>query len=181
MVELIFETHSTSTDNEQDIASGCSDPKLSAAGERQAQELGERYRDVKLVAVYCSALRRSYETGYLAFEGSNVPLLTDARLNECDYGTMTRFSSVVIEHEKMNRIERPFPGGQSYLETTENVKAFLKDVVLRHQDKTILVIGHRATQYGLEQVLNHKSLAKVVAAPFRWQPGWHYEVPEFVN
>ena len=41
-MRLIYETHSTSTDNEIGVASGQNDPDLSATGERQAFDLGER-------------------------------------------------------------------------------------------------------------------------------------------
>src|SRR5574340_1235260 len=41
-VSIVFETHSTSTDNERWLASGWRDCALSAAGRRQARELGQR-------------------------------------------------------------------------------------------------------------------------------------------
>ncbi len=37
-----------------------------------------------------------------------------------------------------------------------------------------LIIGHRATQYGLEYWINGKSLEEIVRAPFTWQLGWTY-------
>lgn len=42
-VTIIFETHSTSFDNEAGIASGHNDVDLSEMGLRQATGLGERY------------------------------------------------------------------------------------------------------------------------------------------
>ena len=41
-VEIVFETHSTTTDNERWVASGWLDGQLSPLGHRQAKELGER-------------------------------------------------------------------------------------------------------------------------------------------
>jgi hypothetical protein len=44
----------------------------------------------------------------------------------------------------------------------------------------IMVIGHRATQYGIEHVLNGVPLEKLVSPEaldaWKWQPGWVYEV-----
>jgi len=41
--EIIFESHSTSVDNEKGVASGQLDPALSEKGKNQAIELGKRY------------------------------------------------------------------------------------------------------------------------------------------
>ena len=39
-----------------------------------------------------------------------------------------------------------------------------------------MVIGHRATQYGLEHWINGIPLEKVISAPWQWQPGWEYQL-----
>ena len=83
---LFFETHATSVDNEQGIASGWHDAELSTSGWTQAVELGGRYAHEDLAAVLCSDLQRSYRTGEIAFGERGLPLLRDARLRECDYG-----------------------------------------------------------------------------------------------
>ena len=49
-VTIIFETHSTSLDNEAGIASGHNDVDLSEMGLRQAKELAERYVDESIAA-----------------------------------------------------------------------------------------------------------------------------------
>ena len=62
MVEIVFEAHSTTLDNESRLASGWFDVGLSELGKRQAKELGERYKDEVFDAVFCSDLQRSYKT-----------------------------------------------------------------------------------------------------------------------
>ena len=66
MVTIIFEAHSTSLDNEAKLASGHNDVELSELGRKQSKELGERYADQSFDAIYCSDLRRSYETAQAA-------------------------------------------------------------------------------------------------------------------
>ena len=61
-VELVYETHSTSVDNECGIATGWLPGELSASGREQARLLGERRRDDGIAAVYASDLRRAIET-----------------------------------------------------------------------------------------------------------------------
>jgi len=54
------------------------------------------------------------------------------------------------------------------------VLEFYKELKNKYPDKTILIIGHRATHYGLEILLNNKTIEKCLEAPFEWQPYWEY-------
>src|ERR1700758_1453422 len=86
-IELVFETHSTTEDNKRGRATGWLPGRLSEQGRAQARELGRRALD-GIAAVFCSDLRRAVQTAELAFDGSDVPLLHDWRLRECDYGEL---------------------------------------------------------------------------------------------
>ena len=87
-VNVVFETHSTSVDNEDGIATGWLEGRLSGSGREQAKELGARRRDDGLAIVFTSDLRRAVETAELAFAGSPIPIERDRRLRECNYGSM---------------------------------------------------------------------------------------------
>jgi len=39
-----------------------------------------------------------------------------------------------------------------------------------------MIIGHRATQYGLEHWIKGVPIKDVVTASWKWQPGWKYEL-----
>ena len=56
---LCFETHSTTVDNERGRATGWLPGELSRHGRTQAQQLGQRRRDVWVAAVFCSDLARA--------------------------------------------------------------------------------------------------------------------------
>jgi alpha-ribazole phosphatase/probable phosphoglycerate mutase len=85
-IEVVFETHSTSEDNEQGRASGWLPGRLSGRGRAQALDLGRRRCGDGIAAVFSSDLGRAVETASIAFGGSGVPVLYDWRLRECDYG-----------------------------------------------------------------------------------------------
>src|SRR4051812_19249490 len=87
-VEIIYETHSITTDNEVGTATGWLPGRLSEDGRRLAHELGERHRDDNLAAIIVSDLARAVETAEIAFAGSDIPMHQDARLRECNYGTL---------------------------------------------------------------------------------------------
>jgi broad specificity phosphatase PhoE len=146
---IIFETHSTTMDNEAGIASGWDDVSLSELCIQQAKNLGTRYAGQSFDGIFCSDLQRSHKTAELAF-GNTLPIIRDVRLRECDYGHLTRKSAEHIASEKMTRIHQPFPNGESYVQVAKRIKSFLDGAKADYDAGQIMVIGHRATQYGLE-------------------------------
>jgi hypothetical protein len=59
VIQVVFETHSTSADNERGVASGWSHSRLSARGRNFAREPGRRRRHDGIDAVFSSDLRRA--------------------------------------------------------------------------------------------------------------------------
>ena len=175
MVTIIFESHSTTFDNEAYRSSGHNDVALSSTGVSQAKELGERYKDKKFDAIFCSDLQRSFKTAEIAF-GENFPITKDKRLRECDYGDLTQHPSSEVDPQKVKYISKPFPNGESYEQTAKRMKSFLEDLLKNYDNKTVMIIGHRATQYGLEHWIKGLSLEKIISTSWKWQPGWTYEL-----
>ena len=135
MVEIIFEAHGTSYDNETKLSSGWYDVDLSELGKRQAKELGKRYKDEPIDVVFCSDLQRSYKTAEIAFAKRSVPIIQDKRLRECDYGDLTRHPSEEVESLKAERISKSCRGGESYEQTTERMRNFLQDLLRDYSGK----------------------------------------------
>lgn len=175
MIELVFEAHGTTLDNEAHKASGWHDVRLSPLGEKQSKEMGERYSNEQLDAVFCSDLERAYQSGILAFKQDPRLIYIDWRLRECDYGDLTQHSSEEVDKLKFEHIVKPFPNGESYEQAGERVKSFLNDLLNVFDGKRVMVIGHRATQFGIEHWVNGKSYQELTTMPFKWQPGWTYK------
>lgn len=175
MVEIIFEAHGTTLDNEAHKSSGQFDVALSPLGEKQSKEMGERYESEHFDAIFCSDLQRSYKSAEIGF-GDKFPIIKDARLRECDYGDLTQGPSEEVDKQKIQRILEPFPSGESYTQTTERIRSFLVDLLRNYDRKRVMIIGHRATQYGLDNLINNISLERLVSTHFKWQPGWRYKL-----
>ena len=173
MVTIIFEPHGTTFDNEVHLASGHYDVDLTPLGERQSMEMGERYKDDNFDVIFCSDLKRAYRSAAIGF-GTKFPIIRDARLRECDYGDFTRRPSAEVDPEKPKRITTPFPNGESYEQSTARMRRFLEELLRAYDGKRIMVIGHRATQYALENLIMGQPLTEVIPAPWKWQPGWTY-------
>lgn len=173
MVTIIFESHSTTLDNEAHVSSGQHDIDLFELGIKQSYELGKRYKNNHFDAIFCSDLLRSYKSAELAF-GDRFPIIKDARLRECDYGDLTCHPSSERDREKPKRISVPFPNGESYEDATRRMKTFLEDLLKNYNGKKVMIVGHRATQYGLEHWIKGVSVSEAVTTPWKWQPGWEY-------
>lgn len=180
MVTIIFESHSTTLDNETHLSSGHFDVELSELGIKQSKELGERYKNENFEAIFCSDLQRSYKTAEIAFSGRGLPIIKDPRLRECDYGDLTRLSSEEVDREKPKHINVPFPKGESYEDTAKRMRNFLEDLLKNYNGKKVMIIGHRATQYGLEHWLKGISVYNAVTALWKWQSGWTYLLEKLV-
>ena len=136
-VEIVFEAHGTTFDNETHRSSGWFNVELSPLGKKQSEELGKRYLNENFDAIFTSDLKRAVETAQIAFKDRNFNIIKDKRLRECNYGDFTQGPSSQV-------------------------------------DKKVMIIGHRATQYGLENLILGKPLEEVIPALWSWQPGWKY-------
>ncbi len=173
---IVFETHSWSEDNDRGIATGWLPGRLSTRGRALAAELGERRRNDGIAAVFTSDLRRAVETADIAFEGTGIPVLHDWRLRECDYGTGNGTPSAVLHQRRQDYLDQPYPGGESWRQAVHRVGRFLNDVPLRWNGQRVLVIGHVATRWALDNLLNGVPLKELVVQDFGWREGWEYEL-----
>ena len=173
-VEVVYETHSTSVDNERGIATGWLDGELSARGREQALELGRRRRHDGISAVYASDLGRAVETAEIAFGGTDFPVRYDPRLRECDYGDLNGAPVDEVARVRRRHIDEPFPRGESYRQVVERTRAFLDDVTVRHDGERIVVIAHSANRWALDHLVHGTPIEELVDAPFQWQEGWLY-------
>jgi alpha-ribazole phosphatase/probable phosphoglycerate mutase len=173
-IRIVFETHSTSEDNENGIATGWLPGLLSELGREQAADLGVRRRADGIAAVFSSDLARSAETAGIAFRGSAIPVLLDWRLRECDYGQLNGSPAAELHVHRAEFVDTPYPGGESWRQAAERMASFVADLPLRWSGQRVLVIGHVATRWGLEHLLLGTPLEDLAISDFDWQPGWEY-------
>jgi broad specificity phosphatase PhoE len=174
MIEVVFETHSLSEDNDAGIASGWSHSRLSARGRDLARQLGERRRSDGIAAVFASDLRRAAETADIAFAGTRIPVFLDWRLRECDYGERNAGPAERQLRDRPNFLDVPYPGGESWRQAVARVGRFLEDLPTRWDGTRVLIIGHVATRWALEHQLAGRRLEDLIDDDFHWREGWEY-------
>lgn len=175
-VDIVFETHSLTEDNERGISTGWLDGRLSTNGRRLAAELGRRRLNDPLTAVYTSDLGRAVETATIAFGDGHLPILKDWRLRECNYGALNGAPAEHLERERSLRLDVPFPSGESWREAVERHGWFLNDMLRRHDGDRILVIGHIATRWALDHFIDGHRLEDLVEQSLNWQEGWTHHL-----
>lgn len=173
-VEIVYETHSITTDNENGFATGHLPGQLSDAGRSLAEDLGQRRGADGFAMVFTSDLARAVETAEIAFAGTGTPIRQDPRLRECNYGTLNGMPVSDLARIRSQHIRHPFPGGQSYQDVVDQTRDFLGEVARDWDGRKILIVAHSANRWALENLLNGIALQDLVDAPFAWQEGWHY-------
>jgi 2,3-bisphosphoglycerate-dependent phosphoglycerate mutase len=175
-IEVVFETHSMTVDNEQGRATGWLPGQLSAQGQAQARQLGRRRADDGITAVFSSDLARAAQTASIAFGQSAVPVLHDWRLRECDYGSCNGMPASGLHAGRHEHLDQPYPGGESWRQAITRVHRFLTDLPLRWNGCRVLVIGHVATRWGLDHFINGVPLENLAQEDFAWGEGWEYRI-----
>ena len=177
-VRLVYETHAITTDNEAGIATGWLPGQLSDAGLAAARELGDRRRDDGIDAIYVSDLFRALETVEVAFAGSSIPVVVDARLRECNYGDLNGAPVARLDMERLDHLERPWPGGESYEDVVARTRSLLADLRAERDGERVLLIAHSANRWAIQHLLLGVNLVDAMTAPFAWQPGWEFELTD---
>ena len=172
-VEVVYETHSISVDNESGHATGWLPGELSDRGREAAARLGDRRRNDGLSVVYTSDLRRAVHTAEIAFAGAEIPIIRDARLRECNYGAL---NGRPREEVHAYGIDERYPDGETWREAVERVEGFLRELPDEHDGERVLIVAHMSAWYALERLANGRTLEDVVGTRMNWQEGWEYSL-----
>jgi broad specificity phosphatase PhoE len=177
-VKITYFPHGTTIDNETGTATGWLPGELSEKGIEQSKNLGKLVADRKFDVVFCSDLKRAFDSANLAF-GGKYEIVIDKRLRECNYGDFCGHPSTFLTH-RADFIDKPFPNGESYKDAGKRMQDFLDFLKKNYQGKHVIIIGHHATQSALEVLLNGKTWERAFAEDWRntksWQPGWEYAI-----
>lgn len=177
MIKITYFVHGATADNELDLASGWDDVELSELGISQAKQLGQKVKTKKFDAIFCSDLKRSIDSAKLAF-GNQTKIIADRRLREANYGEFTKLPASQFKNRLTDYLDKPFPGGESYLDVEKRLIDFLRYLKTQHEQKHIAIVAHQAPQLALEVLLNGKTWPQAIDQDWRktktWQPGWDY-------
>ena len=138
--------HGETVWNAQRRISGRTDVELTELGRSQAQTLAENMKDKSLDLIIASPMIRAQETAKAVARVCGVPIITDERLIEQDYGIYEGVYMSAPEFQKFLENKRRFafryPSGESMMDVAHRVYGFFHDIKRDYDGKTILLVSH---------------------------------------
>ncbi len=178
-VIITYFVHGTTTDNKQDLATGCSPGVLSELGVRQAKELGKLVSSQNFDVIFCSDLKRAVDFTRIGFS-DKCKIIQDKRLRECDYGDLTGKSAKGFKDDMEKYVNNPFPNGERFKDVEKRIADFIKFLKQNYNGKHIAIVAHQGPQLALDVLVEGKTWKQAIDEDWRkkkaWQPGWEYVV-----
>lgn len=178
MSMLILVRHGESEWNALEKLTGQADVVLTEDGKRQAQEIGDKLRDVHIDKAYISELQRTSET-LSEIQACRdikepIPFIKSASLNERSFGILTgeNKSDVIAKmgadaYTKMLKgWNIQAPSGESLEMVYERVIPYFKQNILKdlRDNKDILIVSHHQTLRSLVKYfenISHHEIADI--------------------
>lgn len=178
-MKITYFVHSTTTDNENGLATGWLQGELSEQGIEQSHKLRQMLKGKEFDAIYSSDLHRAIQSAEIFFD-SSIARFTDERLRECNYGDLDGTPADSFKkNQEQNFILTPYPGGECYKDVEQRIRLFLNDLSKTNLSN-VAIVAHQAPQLALNVIIKGLSWEQAIAQDWRktnkWQPGWEYEI-----
>ncbi len=152
MTQIILARHGNTPWNKDKIFRGSKDIPLDAQGMQEAWALGNWLKDETIHAAYTSPLSRSRETAKAIAQHHKIEVADLPGLADLCYGdwegiplkeVKVKYADLYRQWEAAPHTVR-FPNGETLEELRTRGLAGVEEVVARHPDQTVLLVGHRA-------------------------------------
>jgi probable phosphoglycerate mutase len=150
---LLLVRHGATQLTAENRFSGAVGVDLSDEGRRQAHRLAERLADDPICAVYASPLSRTVETAEIVARPHGIAPVHRDGLREISHGRWEGLTRDEVESRFPGEYEDweadPFTfapeGGESGLAVLARALPVIREIVLAHEGKNVLVVSHKAT------------------------------------
>jgi probable phosphoglycerate mutase len=137
----------------EDRFSGAENVFLSEEGRAQAERLAQRLADDDIAAIYTSPLDRTMETANILARPHQITPVQRDGLREISHGHWEGMSRKDVEQDFREEYlaweEDPFTfapeGGESGISVLARALPVIREIVVTHADKNIVVVSHKAT------------------------------------
>ena len=153
ITRLYLIRHGATELSAEDRFAGGTDVDLSSQGRWQAERLSIRLADDKIVAIYCSPMRRTVETASIVARPHGLTPIPRDELREIHHGGWETLRRDEVEdrfpEEYAAWQEDPFTfaprGGESGLSVMARALPVIREIVSRHRGENVAVVSHKAT------------------------------------
>lgn len=152
MTRIILARHGNTPWNKDKIFRGSKDVPLDDQGREEARALAEWLKDETIHAAYTSPLSRSRDTAQAIAQHHGIEVKDLPGLADLCYGdwegvalkdVKVKYADLYRQWEAAPHTVR-FPKGESLEELRTRALNAVDEVVKRHPDQTVLLVGHRA-------------------------------------
>ena len=148
-MRLILTRHGETEENAASIMQGHLPGKLSALGKKQARQVALRLKDEKIDFIYSSDLSRTSETAKeIAKYHPQAPITFTKELRE-------RYLAE-FQGKKKSEFDAKSKNVETLKEMYVRAKKFLHQVLSKHHQDTLLVVGHNGINKALIAVITSK-------------------------
>ncbi len=143
-MKLYVTRHGQTDFNKQDRILGTTDIDINETGLQQAHELAEKVAGLNVDIMIVSPMKRTQTTAHIVAEKTGLPIITEPRLREWDYGeyeTLPRFTEG-FEESKINFAMRMGKNGESVLQLAHRIYSALDDIIKNYSNKNVLIVCH---------------------------------------
>jgi broad specificity phosphatase PhoE len=147
---LFLVRHGETTWNAERRIQGRTEAPLSVRGQRQAYAVAAALQSRRVVAVYCSGLRRAYDTAACVGAAHRLEPRVTTALREVDLGAWQEQIPDSLPPEERARYRawhdapaatRP-PGGETLAETLRRVAPAVDGILAAHRGQTVVLVTH---------------------------------------
>ena len=140
---------------------GRTDVALSKLGRAHAAAIADALREERIDALYSSDLSRALETARPVAAAHAIPVLSDARLREFDFGAWEglTWDEIVAANPHLAgrgstaaKLYAP-QGGESFAEVRRRIESFISEARARHSGGRIAVVTHAGPLHAALSVL----------------------------
>lgn len=142
----IYSTRHGQTDyNKNELILGTTDIELNEQGVAQAHGLAERIAEMGCIdVIIASPMKRAMKTAMIVSEKTGIPVISDERLREWNYGRFegkSRFTEGFAEN-KIDYGVRMGKTGESLLQLSHRVYSALDDIIRQYDGQSVLIVSH---------------------------------------
>lgn len=154
MTQLWLIRHGETDWNVTQRFQGSSDQPLNAKGIAQAEAAIPRLKNMRFDAIYCSDLQRATRTAeiMLTDHPQQAHIVHDERLREIDFGIFEGLTFAEIREKYPKELDiwegdrdKSPHGGETISAVVGRTTAVMDDILQRHPDERVLLIGHGGT------------------------------------
>lgn len=180
MAQLIIFRHGESLWNLENRFTGWADVGLTEKGVREAEEAGEKLRNITLNVGYASALKRTQQTLLIALKKADqerIPVVFTEALNERKYGDLQglnkteaaeKYGADTVAEWRRGYSIAP-PNGESLKDTQVRAVAYFKNTIAQilKENKNVLIVTHGNTMRALVMHFENSSPEETAKLEFR--------------